>query len=959
MLSIYDNNIGCKLPSFYVLIFIEPAQHLSEIFVMTNQIYKEQLINFFKKIDETTKKLIEARWPEQAEQEKEKARYGYILSKHRVLLLRQLQSQMQRAFDQIANIRFRKNVECNLNIINRELLVELEKREKFLIEGLKGHPDEASLLRDLTDKMQEARENPNKTPAVFMEIEGKLAFRLEYDSKSEFTKTGYNELTGLYTKIAGTPDLTPENLEQGAKLVASWMINRSLPDELPVAEPAPSNEANSAEEIRVERAPASGAKQLNAVDPIAEYRQKLVSAKFKQYAMLQRTFMDITEKTKSSYRKDLVNSLVDRFIPDTAVMNKFFRTSIRAFFKNALDPDLHKIFVLMMEGDTDEGVTLELLNRLKAKYFDIDQKCMTPELAQQKMLDFLSELTAILAETLHQQMKVGGNYKKPLLTKHLNNLMRKYDHPYRIGKTKVDQEKDIYKLALVERKLLTAQEHTMKTVVKPWVGLGAVFMDIFMGLGAGALTAAAVLALSWGTLPVALFIGFCGMYVNYKLYHRFFKPFINRVVSKGLFDALFGHEAPLNDLKAQWDKRGTLGRIALVIVSALGLGLIVAPIVLGYSALVAFATMNSIMVTAAASIAGLPILLVGAAFVAVIGLIITFVVHLPVVLTVTMGFLKTIANVAVAGLSLIYGKKDDSLLKRIAKGVVIVPAMALLAVPIAALIKANIMTIEEFQRGTALFGKHVRRLFGLVITQLPSKILAILAVPGLMYLSLTGLFDFSTSILKGLKRLPEQIKTRFMARKAKSNTDAVKAENPWKSKFHRFLGVAGYVVDGGALAVNGLGNGLIAADVATSRREGIVITAVGALSSFCSCILGFFGMKKANMGDNQPMKEVENSYRKLQKKLAKSMSVEAQKEGGSDGEKSYSPKNHEEAQGPASEALAKGVMLKNCHQFFEKRRETPEKREEAKNKKVADRKDEAIKPQEALDTTYADYVSDF
>ncbi|NNM59821.1 MAG: hypothetical protein HKM04_08405 [Legionellales bacterium] len=987
-----------------------------------------QFDNFFKNLNKETNDLIDKKWSkedQEAIREQEKARYGYILSKHKVLILRQISAQIDTAYQtclsdqrlkniypskkKVSNDERLKELDTLRESVAKALRVELQVRIDFLKQGLAGHPNQDALILKLNSKILAARNNLNKTPDIFMEVEGELAFRLEYDSSSLFIKTGYNDLAKLYKQVSETK-LTDDSLKSGVKFVANWMVNRALPenDEKPQKPQRISNSYNdyltdgsptetssqseqSEDEIRVEDDnPNTGLSEdfdslsttpktpKKPTDPILAYQKKLEDAKFEQYKRLQRTFVDMTEKTKSSYRKDLGNRLVNRVIPDGEVINHFINTDIRSYGANGLDTDLHKVFVLMMKTDTTDGVTIELLNTLKNEYFsatfnqetgkyeDAFGEELTAARAQQNMQDFLSKLVSSMALILQKQMEEGGSDKKPALVKPLNNLLRKYDHPYRIGKVKIEpptSEETIvvqknakvesnadnirYRLTLVEQKLLTAREHTVKKVIKPRVGLFAVSYNVLIGLGAGGLTAAAVLGLlfPWATLPVALFIGLCGVYVNYKLYHYFFKPFIMRIFLHGLKDALFGKGAPLNIFVRAWEKSNILGKIAIAVFGFLFLGFVVSPIVFGFAALVGFATMNSMMLTGMAMVAGMPVLVVGLGFLALGGLLSTFFVHLPVILEVTMGFAKTTWDLVKSGLKLIYGKEGDSNIKRFFKALIILPLMALLTLPVLALIKANILTGKEFQSATANFGNNMRRFFSFFpSTTRMSVVLQRLGLPGITMLSISGLFNSVRGIgfemvIPAVLKFPGWVKNKFAEMKKQFNSNdgagkpkVPKNDNPWQGNFEKVVQGVDVVTDGTALLVNGFGNGVISGVEAKSVRAGIAVTVLGGMSSFFSCILGFLGLKKTSIGKKGAMVEINNTYAALDAKINKS-SAGDMNSGGDAAQKrekvaKNEARNNEVPANQSENATQEEIVAtkprqqksvtEKCHGFFEK-----------------------------------------
>lgn len=793
------------------------------------------LIGLIKK---ENKNLICSKFTDVALQQKEEHCYEYILSKHRTLFLRQMIRHFKNAQPQ----------DYKSSIINfkTELAKEMNNRINLLIEGLSTHPDRINLVKKLNNAREKADTSFYETPVIMMEVEGKLAFRLEYDSNSLFTKTAYDNLGALYNKVFFSCDLKQADLISGAKSVAAYMIDQSLSAEQP----------------------------LGKSTPITDYQEKLREAKRQQYRILKRTFSDMTKRTAASYRKDLTDELINVFIPDNEVISKFKSTNFRTYGKNAIDHDLHRVFVLMMECDIEDDLALKLMRKLQEKYFSEKVKSLSPEDAEANIKSCLSELVASLADILHDQMVAGQGFKKPLLTKHLNNLFKKYNHPYRIGKKKISKEGEpsVFRLTMVKQTRLTAQEHFEKKVLKPRIGLSAIIIDILLGLGAGGLTTAAFLALPFAIPVVATgliagFIAVCSTYVNYRLYHRFFKPFAIRIVTKGLFDALFGEKAPLNRLRIRFNQMSLAGKI----VSLLATLIVVIPLIIGFSAIVSIATMMGVMTTMLPLIAGFPVLIIGTAFAAVSIAVLAFIVHLPLILIVTVDLAFCLKGLAETVVNIIRGEKGDSLGDKLLRGLIVVPLATVVGLLVLPLVAATILTVKDFTQATVSFGNLLRRVCNSPKGTLMAMIGAVTSFPGVLIMGLGGLFQASA---KGLGMLKSKLfGKQEIANNAVSSADDVTqekavSENPWFSSFHRRLGHLKTFFKALTLTGNGAGNGLIAGDAAPNKRLGIGVTLVAGFSSICSCVLGFFGWNKAKVGDKGTMVQVDSTYKELCEMLA-------------------------------------------------------------------------------------------
>ncbi|NNM58865.1 MAG: sulfite exporter TauE/SafE family protein [Legionellales bacterium] len=850
---------------------------------------------FLTSINQEIHHIIQNKLVDEAYKRKELRCYRYILAKHRTLTLRKLAARMKNAASD--------NDKLVLTTIQKKLKTDVENRFTLLNAELKGHPEQSELTKKLNENYQKAINNLNKTPDIITEIEGKLAFRLDYDSDSLFTQAAYDNLGTLYRQVLLNPDLSGDDLKSGAKSVASFMVNQSLLTGEKIAN-----------------------LEVSENNPVANYQAKLDQAKQEQYRILKRTFSDMTKRTQASYNKDLADDLINIFVPDSAAISKFKSTSFRTYGKDAIDLDLHRVFVLMMETDTEDDLALNILNQLQGKYFSQKFNELSPECAEANIKNFLNELVASLADILNEQMEAGGGFKKPLLTKHLNNLLKKYNHPYRIKKQKVSAkgEPSVFRLTMTEQTRLTAQEHFEKKILKPRIGLMAIFVDILLGLGAGALTTAAFLLLPFAlailsTVLIAGFIGVCSTFVNYRLYHRFFKPFIIRVATKGLMDALFGAKAPLNELKTQFNKMGLTAKIVSVLATLFIVGPLLATLVIGFSAIVSIATMVSVVTTAMTVVAGFPLLIIGAALMAATIAVIAFIVHLPLILIVTVDLFLCIKGLAETVINVIRGEKGDALSARILRGLVVVPlviAMGLLVLP---LVAATILTVKDFKQATISFGNLLRKVCHAPKRTILATIGAITSFPGLLIMAVGGLVQASA---KGLRTL----KSKLFAKKERSEDASPHqeesgvaksgAKNPWISSFHRRLGYVKDFFKVVTLVGNGAGNGLIASDAAPTKQTGFAVLIIASFSSICCCALGFFGWNKAKVGEKGSMIKMDSTYCKLDKKLKK---AHRSQDGGEDGQiQSELDQEISRADDLKRVKLPQDITAE-CHAFFEKR----------------------------------------
>lgn len=596
---------------------------------------------------------------------------------------------------------------------------------------------------------------------------------------------------------------------------------------------------------------------------------------------IKNTLDDILDRAKKSRFLDFLNG----FIPFV---------NLRTLGKKPLDMELHEILVLLMEADKEitkgQSKAHEEIGKLK----NIIQNDDNDKDDQTKFKEFMSALLNGFLPMLEEQMKESKSNKKPKLVKLLNNLARKYGYEYRITKVdtgkKDDNGQTIYELKVLPKE----QKHsflnkanysginkfdsidafeTGQRKVKRNSKIIAAFLVFFIAVGSGGLTTAAALALPF-SLPMALIVSIfiCGTYVNYKLFISFVVPFMTRFWKKGIVDTLFGEGADLNLFKKMWNfnyfeeslKKDSQLLSVLKWATRIGLvlsGVAIAGLVLGLSTIVAYATVSAVLATAVSFTVGAPILFGIAVVAAVATGVATFLVYLPTTLHVLSSAWPTFKTLCGTMIELIQGDAKTKeahaktiidysgknkawigralvLGEKIIKAGVMLILMGLLAVPIALLFVANVLTIVSFQKSTvALLGFAA------------ATYAAILAIPGQVLMGINGFFSTVTSLLKTVAGAGKSI-VKFFSSKDPDSADENKTHtNPWNSLWNKVINILSFSTDLWAIGVNAVGNGLIAASGSTKPIVNAFSGGAATLSSAASCSLGFLGEEKAVVHD--------------------------------------------------------------------------------------------------------------